>query len=107
MKVVNLLGDRYMGIKDIVLELWKDIIEQNPKKLKRYFNSNAIINWHNTNESFTVEEYIIANCEYPTTTSFIRFSGEKIISIDEYWGDDTNPPQWRVDKKIGKTIKLV
>ena len=139
MKVVNLLGDRYMEIKDIVLELWKDIIEQNPKKLKRYFNSNAIINWHNTNESFTVEEYIIANCEYPGNwcgeveklevigdlaisvtrvwlsdnsssfhaTSFIRFSGEKIISIDEYWGDDTNPPQWRVDKKIGKPIKLV
>lgn len=126
-----------MDIKKRVLNFWTDIIEQNPTKLKRYFDSNAIINWHNTNESFTVEEYIIANCEYPGewcgevekleiiddlaisvtrvwpsdnssschATSFIRFLGEKIISVDEYWGDDINTPQWRQDKKIGKPIK--
>ena len=26
---------------------------------------DAYVNWHCTNEHFTVDEYIIANCEYP------------------------------------------
>ena len=38
-------------------------------------------------------------------TSFIKVREEKIISIDEYWGDDGNAPQWRLDKHIGKAIK--
>jgi len=126
-----------MDIKKRVLNFWEDVIEQNTIRLQTYFETNAIINWHNTNESFTPEEYIIANCEYPGkwcgevekletvddlaisvtrvwlldnsasfhATSFIRFCGEKIISIDEYWGDDGIAPQWRQDKKIGKSIK--
>jgi len=24
--------------------------------------------------------------------------------MDEYWADDGNAPQWRLDKNIGKTI---
>ena len=27
--------------------------------------------------------------------SFIRHDGEKILSLDEYWGDDGEPPAWR------------
>lgn len=38
-------------------------------------------------------------------TSFIKLQNEKIISIDEYWGDDAEIPQWRKDMKIGKEIK--
>lgn len=38
-------------------------------------------------------------------TSFIQMLAGKIISIDEYWGDDGSAPQWRLDKKIGKPIK--
>lgn len=126
-----------MDIKKIVLNFWKDVIEQNPINLKKYFASNAIINWHNTNESFNIEEYVIANCEYPGNwfgeverieikddlaisvtrvwlsdnsvsvhaTSFIKFRGEKIISLDEYWSDDGIAPKWRLDKKIGKPIR--
>ncbi|GKU25206.1 nuclear transport factor 2 family protein [Clostridium folliculivorans] len=126
-----------MDIKKRVLSFWEAVIEQNDIKLQTYFESNAIINWHNTNESFTPEEYIITNCEYPSkwfgeverieiindlaisvtklwlsdksisvhATSFIRFCGEKIVSLDEYWGDDGTAPQWRQDKKIGKSIK--
>ncbi len=29
--------------------------------------------------------------------SFLRHDGEKILSLDEYWGDDGAPPQWRAD----------
>ncbi|MGL4336687.1 MAG: nuclear transport factor 2 family protein [Turicibacter sp.] len=126
-----------MEMKQLVLDFWEDVLKQNPIKLQTYFESKAIINWHNTNESFTPEEYIKANCEYPGTwlgeverferlddlvitvtrvwsvednisvhaTSFIKFCGEKIIRLDEYWGDDGDAPQWRQDKKIGKPIK--
>lgn len=127
-----------MDIKKMVLSFWQDVIAQNEKSLQRYFMENAVINWHNTDECFTREEYVIANCEYPGhwcgeiekieiigdlaisvtrvwikdkgisfhATSFIKFSGDKIIALDEYWGEDGMAPQWRQDKKIGKCIKL-
>ena len=37
--------------------------------------------------------------------SFIRIEKGKILSLDEYWGDDGAPPQWRQDKRIGNPIK--
>lgn len=42
-----------------------DIVSQNKIKLRTYFRDDSIIKWHCTNEMFTVEEYIKANCEYP------------------------------------------
>jgi hypothetical protein len=27
--------------------------------------------------------------------SFLRHDGEKIVSLEEYWSDDGEPPQWR------------
>ena len=124
-------------MKETVINFWDDVIYQNEDKLRTYFMPNAIIKWHNTNECFTKEEYIIANCEYPGkwcgevekievigdmvisvtrvwsednrsshhATSFIKFFEGKIITLDEYWGEDGVAPQWRLDKKIGKTIK--
>lgn len=37
-------------------------------------------------------------------TSFFEFNNGKIKLLNEYWGDDGKAPQWRIDKKIGKTI---
>lgn len=37
-------------------------------------------------------------------TSFMQTIAGKIISLDEYWGDDGIAPQWRLDKKIGQFI---
>lgn len=54
-----------MSIEERVLDFWKDVISQNEVNLRTYFLKNAIINWHNTNERFTPNEYIRANCEYP------------------------------------------
>lgn len=118
-------------------EYWKAALAQDANKMKDYFNENAYINWHNTNEHFTVDEFIRANCEYPDSwdgeverieeigdviitathvyainkplsfhvVSFIKVTDDKISSIDEYWGDDGLPPQWRLDKHIGTTLK--
>ena len=37
--------------------------------------------------------------------SFIKLKDDKIISLDEYWGDDGKPPQWRLEKKLGTRIR--
>ena len=39
-------------------------------------------------------------------TSFIKAIDDKIIAIDEYWADDGIAPEWRLDKHIGKAIKM-
>lgn len=116
---------------------WKTVLMQDASTLKDYFCPDAYVRWHNTNEQFTVEEFIKANCEYPNqwdgeierletigdliiavvhvfstnqplsfhVTSFIQIKKDKISGIDEYWGDDGDAPQWRLDKKIGKPIR--
>lgn len=38
-------------------------------------------------------------------TSFIQTEEDKILSIDEYWGDDGPAPQWRQELSIGRKIK--
>lgn len=120
-----------------VKEFWKSVLAQNEKEIRKYFHQEAYINWHCTNEQFNVDEFIIANCEYPGdwdgtvervevmndliitatlvypkdrsasfhVTSFIRTINDRIISMDEYWADDGDAPQWRKDKHIGTSIK--
>ncbi len=41
------------------------VLEQDAERMRGFFHTDAYVNWHNTNEHFTVEEYIRANCEYP------------------------------------------
>ncbi len=120
--------------KEKIKEYWKYTISQNADKMKDFFDKDAVINWHNTNERFTVDEYINVNCAYPdnwceeverieelgeliiTVTrvynnnvsfhavSFIKFKNDKIVSIDEYWGDDGVVPEWRKEMEIGKKV---
>lgn len=119
-----------------IKEFWDDVLRQDANAIRQYFKPIAYVNWHCTNEHFTVEEFIKANCEYPgqwdgiverieqidnliiTATkvvsknkelsfhavSFIRVEKDKIVAIDEYWGDDGTAPQWRLDKHIGTSI---
>lgn len=48
-----------------IYKFWKDVLGQNADAIRTYFDKNAYINWHCTNEHFNVDEFIIANCEYP------------------------------------------
>lgn len=119
-----------------IYEFWNVVLAQNEKEIRRYFHDEACIKWHCTNEQFNLNEFIIANCEYPGdwdgvvervevqkdliitvtnvypkdrsssfhVTSFMKIKNDKIISMDEYWAEDGNAPQWRLDKNIGKAI---
>ena len=120
-----------------IYDFWKDILGQNANAIRGYFDKDAYINWHCTNEHFNVDEFIVANCEYPGdwngevervektndvfitvthvyskdkalsfhVTSFIKVVGDKIVSVDEYWADDGDVPNWRLAKNIGRAIK--
>ena len=41
------------------------VLQQDAEAMRKFFLPDAYINWHNTNEHFTMEEYIRVNCEYP------------------------------------------
>ena len=116
---------------------WNAVLTRDAQALRLFFTDDAYINWHCTNEHFSPEEYIRANCEYPgnwdgeikrietlnniiiTAThvfskdsalsfhvvSFIQIREEKICAMDEYWGDDAPPPQWRLHMGIGSPIR--
>ena len=48
-----------------IYDFWKAVLGQNKIEIRKYFQNDAYINWHCTNEQFDVDEFIIANCEYP------------------------------------------
>jgi hypothetical protein len=54
-----------MDKKQWVIKFWQDIADQHAENLRVYFAPDAIVNWHNTNEQFSAEEFIRANCDYP------------------------------------------
>lgn len=119
---------------------WHAVLGQNAAAMRDFLSPSAVIRWPNTNEQFTAEEFIRANCEYPghwtgevlrTETagkriitavhvyaaqnpamsfhvvSFLETDGGKIVAIEEYWGDDGPPPQWRRELGLGQMIREV
>lgn len=40
---------------------WEAVVSKNSNNIRKFFNLNAIIKWHNTNEKFTLEEFIKVN----------------------------------------------
>ena len=54
-----------MDVKTIIENYWQAALAQDAAAMRAYFCKDAYINWHNTNEHFTVDEFIRANCEYP------------------------------------------
>lgn len=112
------------------------VAKQNADDLWDFFTPNAVICWHDSNERFTVDEYIRANCEYPgvwdgeirrverieggivmvtkitssesshLVTAFVKLTEGKISRLDEYYSDCNEAPEWRKEMKIGKPIKF-
>ena len=48
---------------------FKDVLQQDELQLRKRFCDDAVIRWHCTNEVFTPDEYVRANCEYPGSWS--------------------------------------
>ena len=64
-----------------IYEFWDAVLRQDAEAIRTYFHPTAFVNWHNTNEHFTVEDFIRANCEYPG-----EWAGEveKVITAPEH-----------------------
>lgn len=78
-----------MDDRDIIRSLWESIAAQNADGMRRYFDSGAEIRWHNTNELFTLEEYITANCRYPGDwrgeVERVETAGDLVVSAAAVW----------------------
>lgn len=48
-----------------ILAYWQAVLQQNASAMSRFFAPAATVKWHNTNEEFTADEFILANCKYP------------------------------------------
>lgn len=48
-----------------IQRFWQDVLRQDEDAIRAYFHKDACIKWHCTNEEFSVDEFIRANCEYP------------------------------------------
>lgn len=124
-----------MDIQAFMKDYWQKVAKQDREALALFFNPDATIRWHCTNEEFTVEEFIRVNCDYPdewngcierldisdesiiTVTrvwsetasfhvcSFFKFNVNRISQLDEYWGDDGEAPKWRQAMRIGREIR--
>lgn len=83
-----------MNREKMLFMFWADVAAQNKANLKSYFAPGAYIRWNNTNEQFTVEEYIIANCEYPGSwcgeVERIELIGELAVTVARVWLSDNS-----------------
>ena len=68
-----------------IKNFWEAVIRQDAERIRPYFKETAWINWHCTNERFSVDEFIKANCEYPGRwdgmVERIERSGELITTV--------------------------
>jgi len=48
-----------------IKQFWRAVLDQDRNGIRKYFEDDAYVNWHCTNEHFTVDEYVKANCDYP------------------------------------------
>ena len=75
-----------------IYKFWRDILEQNAENIKNYFHKDAYINWHCTNEHFTVDEFMIPNCEYPGTwdgeVERVEMTNDLFITVTHVYSRD-------------------
>ena len=68
-----------------ILAFWDSILRQDASAIRTFFHPQAYVNWHNTGERFTLEEFIRANCEYPGQwagkVERIVETGELVITV--------------------------
>lgn len=75
-----------------VQQFWSDILAQKADEIRKYFHPDAYVNWHCSNEHFTVEEFIKANCEYPGNwdgeIEKIVMTGDTVITATHVYPKD-------------------
>ena len=75
-----------------IQQFWSDVLAQRADEIREYFQADAYVNWHCSNEHFTVEEFIRANCDYPGDwdgeVEKIVTTGDMIITATQVYPKD-------------------
>ncbi len=70
----------------------KAVLAQDENTIRSFFHKDAYVNWHCSNEHFTVDEFIIANCEYPGdwdgTVERVEVIGDLFITVTKVYPQD-------------------
>ena len=70
----------------------KAVLAQDEDTIRSFLHKDAYVNWHCSNEHFTVDEFIIANCEYPGdwdgTVERIEVIGDLFITATKVYSKD-------------------
>ena len=68
---------------------WRAALQKDAAAMRPCFCQDAVITWPNTNERFSLEEFLRANCEYPGTwdgtVERIEQMGPCIITAVHVW----------------------
>ena len=73
-------------------QFWKAVLKQDAGAIRVYFAQDAYINWHCTNEHFTVDEFIAANCDYPGCwdgeVERVEETGDTVVTVTHVYAQD-------------------
>lgn len=82
-----------MDLSCVASEFWRDVAAQDRERLPTHFLPDAVITWPNTNEHFSVADFIRANCEYPGSwcADVVRMetSADLVITVTRVWHKQT------------------
>jgi hypothetical protein len=120
---------------DVIKRFWQLFDAAEFEEAGKLISPSAIIKWWNTREQFSKVNFIEANRIYPGrwriridrlecfnnlvvsvvhvegndisfyTTSFFTIEEGQIIRIDEYWSENSEPPEWRVKASLSETFR--
>ena len=75
-----------------VYSFWQAVLAQDEGAMRGYFHPDAQVDWVCTNERFTLEEYLRANCQYPGDwdgeVERVVEQGELVITVTRVWPRD-------------------
>lgn len=71
---------------------WAAVLRQDADAMRPFFAQDAVVRWHCSNEEFSLEEFIRANCEYPGDwegeVERAEHSGDTLICVLRVWPRD-------------------
>ena len=75
-----------------IQRFWRAVLEQDRDAIRTFFDDDAYVNWPCTNEHFTVEAFLEANCAYPGDwdgeIERMEHAGNLVITVTHVFSKD-------------------
>ena len=85
-------------MQSIVHAYWNAIHDLRFQDVRELFCDTAEITWPNTEEVFTLDEFIAVNEASFLAIGFFTIQGGKITALREYWTAVEAVPEWRKEQ---------